>query len=147
MRSPGRDRYAPLVRAARVAAAPGSVTIRHASHSRRRARRMSSSLTRTTCGTNRVAIPSAIMPARCAPSASAATPPTSTSTTSPAASARDRVGQRWGSTPITRVSVAYHAATPAMSPPPPTATMTVSSAGAWPDSSAAKVPCPATTAG
>ena len=66
--------------AARVAAAPGSVTMRAASHSRRRARRMSSSLTRTTCGTNRAAIPSAIMPARCAPSASAATPPTSTST-------------------------------------------------------------------
>ena len=48
---------------------------------------------------------------------------------------------------MTRVSVAYQAATPAIRPPPPTATMTVSSAGAWPDSSAASVPCPATTAG
>ena len=66
------------------------------------------------------------MPARPAPSASAATPPTSTSTGSPAASAAVSVGHRSGSTPITRTSLANHAAIPPISPPPPTATITVS---------------------
>ena len=108
---------------------------------------MSSSLTVTTSRTNRVAIPIEMMPARAAPRASAATPPTSTSTGSPARRADDSVGHRSGSTPITLTSLAYQAAIPPINPPPPTATITVCSAGRWSDSSDASVPCPATTAG
>ena len=87
------------------------------------------------------------MPARPAPSASAAIPPTGASTGSPAARAAVSVGHVSGSTPITRASVAYQAAIPPSSPPPPTAAITVSSMGAWSASSRASVPWPATTAG
>ena len=80
------------------------------------------------------------MPALAAPSASAAIPPTSTSTGSPATSALDSVGHADGSTPITRTSPAYQAAIPPMSPAPPTATITVSRTGACADSSSAMVP-------
>ena len=77
-------------------------------------------------------------PTRAGASASAAIPPAGASTGRPACSARCSVGASSGSTPTTRVSPRYHAAIPPISPPPPTATSTVSRSGACSESSAAE---------
>ena len=74
-------------------------------------------------------------------------PPTSTSTGAPAVSAACRVGQRSGSTAITRARSASAAAIPAISPPPPVATSTVSTGPTCSTSSSASVPLPAHTSG
>lgn len=80
-----------------------------------------------------------------APSASAATPPTSTSAGPPVSSALRSVGHRSGSTATTRVPGATASVMPAMSPPPPTATRIVSAPPVCSSSSRPSVPCPATT--
>ena len=71
----------------------------------------------------------AISPTRRAPRESAAIPETATSTGWPAARAACRVGMLKGSTATTRARPSAAAATPAYSPPPPTATMIVSMLG------------------
>src|SRR5206468_12776705 len=68
-------------------------------------------------------------PTRRGASESAARPPASASTGRPASKALVSVGDASGSTPITLIRPAYQAATPAISPPPPTDTSSVSISG------------------
>jgi hypothetical protein len=90
----------------------------------------------------------AMPPIRRAPSESAAMPPTDTSSGAPASRARYNVGASSGSSAITRQRLANHAAMPAMRPPPPTLTSTVSGAQPACNSiSRASAPEPATTSG
>ena len=108
---------------------------------------MSSSLTSNESIPSFAAVAKAISPRRDAPSASAATPPTSTSTGPPVARALCRVGQDAGSTPITEIASSTPAsafATPEINPPPPTATSTVSTSGACSAISSPRVPWPQT---
>ena len=86
-------------------------------------------------------------PTRPAPSADAAMPDTSTSTGSPAARARCRVGVPSVSTATTRTSSRYQLAIPPISPPPPTATRSVSRSACCPASSRAIVPAPSSISG
>mmetsp|Transcript_6188 Transcript_6188/g.22649 ORF Transcript_6188/g.22649 Transcript_6188/m.22649 type:complete len:225 (-) Transcript_6188:885-1559(-) len=83
------------------------------------------------------------------PSASVG-PGMSNLTTLPAANAAAIEGHRSGSTPMTMtfgLIVFTASATPAMSPPPPTGTNTISSFGSCRTISNPTVPCPATTSG
>ena len=101
---------------------------------------MASSGTSTASCTNGDAQAHGTAPIRFAPNESAATPDTPTSTGSPATSARSIAGITSGSTLTTLARPRYHDATPAISPPPPTATSTVSSPGTWSSSSRPTVP-------
>ena len=74
-------------------------------------------------------------------------PPAGASAGPPARRAAVSVGDAAGSTPTTRVpgrAPAYQVATPAISPPPPTATSTSSRSGACSPSSRPSVPAPMT---
>ena len=84
---------------------------------------------------------------RRAPSESAATPDTATSTGRPASSAADRVGAVSGSTETTRLVSPNQPRNPPIRPPPPTATNSVVKSGAWASNSRAAVPWPRTVSG
>mmetsp|Transcript_26498 Transcript_26498/g.88769 ORF Transcript_26498/g.88769 Transcript_26498/m.88769 type:complete len:254 (-) Transcript_26498:101-862(-) len=116
----------------------------HSRQSRCCASTMASSSTRHTPVPVARARPTAYVPARFAPSESAAMPDTSMSTGSPAARAEWRALQPRDSTPTTLTRPPNHAMNPEMRPPPPTATSTVSRPGHWSSHSAATVPWPRT---
>src|SRR5262245_35641225 len=146
-RSPGAGVYAPAMSAAVAAAPPGSATMRSASQSVFCAARMSSSVTSTVRSTYFCAIANISVPTRRGASESAAIPPAGASTGSPARMAIVNVGASTGSTPTTRTRPSYHAASPPIKPPPPTATSTVSSFGACPVSSRPSEPWPRIVSG
>lgn len=129
--------------AAHAAAPPGSTTIRSVDHSASCALRISSSVTRMTRATSRLAIGKLRSPMRRGARESAAMLPAGASTGRPLSSAFVKVGAPSGSTPITRTFVpANQRARPEINPPPPTAAMTVVMSGACSSSSSPRVPCP-----
>ena len=113
-----------------AAAPPGSATMRRPRHSCACAFAIASSETSTVCRAYFWTIGNTRSPTRRGASESAARPPASASTGCPASSALVSVGDANGSTPTTLTRPAYQAAIPAISPPPPTETSTVSISGA-----------------
>ena len=139
-----------LTSAARATAPAPSTTVFSISRRRRMALAISSSLTVTTSSTKRRASASVWRPTRRTAMPSAMVAAAGTVTRSPAWRAARIPGISSLCTPVTRtagLSALRATATPPMSPPPPTGTMTASRSGTCSASSRAIVPCPAMTRG